>query len=369
MIQMIKSRLDQFLGRGQAAVTVPSLDGALKPNNLLEDAPAGIEGDAPDNIVLFKGQPLWSEGSRLFLGRDKTLFSQVESDVTALAVSRTGDLAVALLNGDICLLDDSGLRKKKLDGPVINCVTAMVFADPETLIVAIGSTQNSIADWARDLLEQRTSGQLLALDVISGSSRIIAENLAYPAGLLMKADGSLIMSEAWRCRLSEVDMTNGQVIPVMEDLPAYPGRIAASVDGGYWLALFAPRSPLIEFILREPVYRKAMMEEVDPEFWVAPALKSGYSFHEPMQGGALKQMGILKPWAPTRSYGLVIEVDDRFVPKQSFHSRAGGKRHGATSVLMQDKWLWVTSKGGGETFSIDLGQMLSSRRVNNDSPV
>ncbi|MEP3244240.1 MAG: strictosidine synthase [Sneathiella sp.] len=355
---MIKSRLDQFLGRGQAAVTVPSLDGALKPNNLLEEAPAGIEGDAPDNMVFFNEQPLWSEGAQLFLGQEKTLFSSLESEITAIAVSDAGELIVAMLDGGIQLLDGNGQPNKRIGSLAINCVTAMVFLDSQTLLIAVGSIQNPLVDWARDLLEQRANGQLIRLDLTNGQASIVAQNLAYPAGLLIKPDGSVIVSEAWSCRLSQVDMKSGRVTPLMEDLPAYPGRIVASADGGCWLSMFAPRSPLIEFVLRELAYRKAMMEEVDPEFWIAPALKSGYSFHEPMQGGAMKQMGILKPWAPTRSYGLVIEVDDRFVPIRSFHSRAGGKRHGVTSGMVQDNRLWITSKGGGEILSIDLDDVV-----------
>lgn len=354
MIQMIKSRLDQFLGRGHAAVTVPSLDGALKPNNRLEEASVGIGGDAPDNLVMSNGQLIWSEGSQIFAGPEKTLFAQMKSDVTALATSKAGDLAVALLSDGIKILDAAGQPIKSLTGSEVSCVTALEFVTSETLVVAVGSTVNPITDWARDLLEQRSSGQLLLLDMTSGQTNMIVENLAYPSGLLLNADGKLIVSEAWACRLLQVELAGGGKVSVMEDLPAYPGRITQSNGGGYWICMFAPRSPLIEFILREPTYRKEMMAEVDPEFWIAPALRSGYSFHEPMQGGALKQMGILKPWAPTRSYGLIIEVDARFVPVCSFHSRAGGKRHGITSALPLDGQLWLTSKGGQETFAVDL---------------
>ena len=97
-----------------------------------------------------------------------------------------------------------------------------------------------------------------------------------------------------------------------------------------------------------------MMGEVDKAFWIAPALASGKSFHEPMQGGALKQMGVLKPWAPTRSYGLVIELSPDFVPLRSFHSRAGGRRHGITSALERNGKLYATSKGGNELVALPL---------------
>ena len=120
------------------------------------------------------------------------------------------------------------------------------------------------------------------------------------------------------------------------------------------MALFAPCNPLLELVLRESEYRHAMMAEVEPEFWIAPALRSGYSFREPMQGGALKQMGILKPWAPTRSYGLVVQLSPEFIPLQSLHSRAGGKRHGITAVLEHDAQLWAASTGGNEVLRLNV---------------
>ncbi|TNE35430.1 MAG: strictosidine synthase [Alphaproteobacteria bacterium] len=353
MMQYVKDRLDQFLGRGQSAVTVPSLDGALKPNNLLETAASGILGDTPDNLVALNGRPIWSDGARL-IREDGEVLHIFDSAVTALAVSVQGEIAVALAAGDIRILDVSGKEKLSHNPKGLTGITAMEFEDAGTLLLCIGSTRHTIDDWARDLLERQASGQLCRLSIESGSVEVLSDGLAYPNGVLVLPDGGLAVSESWKSRLIRFDPGTEKSTPLVEDLPAYPGRISAAKGGGYWLALFAPRSPLIEFVLREPTYRRAMMAEVDPEFWIAPTLKSGYSFHEPMQGGALKQMGILKPWAPTRSYGLIVHLDSRFVPLRSFHSRAGGRRHGITSALDMGDALWLTSRGGGETFPVDL---------------
>lgn len=230
----------------------------------------------------------------------------------------------------------------------------MDFAGDGTLVIAIGSSKNELSAWQRDLLDGGRAGSVWRLDPRSGQATQLASGLAYPNGLAVEADGHVIVSEAWQKRLIRLGPKGQMLGQVMEDLPGYPARLSRSAQGGYWLSIFAPRSPLIEFVLREPAYRKAMMAEVDPEFWIAPALRSGYSFREPMQGGALKQMGILKPWAPTRSYGLVVELDAGFVPLRSFHSRAGGKRHGITSAVEAGGKLWLTSKGGDELVAVAL---------------
>ena len=144
--------------------------------------------------------------------------------------------------------------------------------------------------------------------------------------------------------------------PFLTDLPGYPGRIAPAADGGHWLSVFAPRSQMIEFVLRERLYRQRMVERIDEQFWMAPTLRAGTSFKEPLQGGGIKHLGIHKPWGPTRSYGLVIKLDARGLAVLSHHSRSDGRRHGITSVLEWNGRTVAASKGDGVLISlIDIG--------------
>ena len=132
----------------------------------------------------------------------------------------------------------------------------------------------------------------------------------------------------------------------LSDIAGYLGRLIPAAGGGAWLTVFAPRSQLVEFVLREDDYRKDMMAEIPEPLWIAPSLSAPQTFLEPLQGGGLKHLGIVKPWAPTRSYGLVLRLDQAFQPVFSMHSRADGRRHGITSCLEADGRLLATSKGG-----------------------
>ncbi len=359
MANPLRALLDRFLGRGEAAVTVPPLDGALKPNNLLEEARIGLSISLPDNLVSTGEALIFSSGDRLlrqpFDGSVGSAFGKSDGVVSALAWDAGGVLAVAS-GGKITFRNADADLVSGLSGGSENWsgVTAMGFAPDGALIVTVGSAKNGPEDWQRDLLDGENTGSVWRLDPRSGMARQIASKLAYPAGVVVDADGTIIVTEAWRKRLIRLSADGRLLGQVMEDLPGYPARLSRSASGGYWLSVFAPRSPLIEFVLREPAYRKAMMAEVDPEYWIAPALRSGRSFREPMQGGALKQMGILKPWAPTRSYGLVVELAADFTPLRSFHSRAGGRRHGVTSAVEASGKLWATARGGDELVAIDL---------------
>ena len=141
--------------------------------------------------------------------------------------------------------------------------------------------------------------------------------------------------------------------PLLTKLPGYPARLSPAADGGAWLALFAPRNRLIEFVLLEDDYRAAMMREIARPHWIAPALSSGESFLEPLQSGGVKTMGIHKPWSPSRSYGLVVRLDADLRPIASFHSRANGRRHGITSVVEANGRVLASSKGGNALLEID----------------
>ena len=351
----IQGFLDRLLGRGQAAVTVPPLDGALKPNNQLEEAPAGIAATAPDNLVEWNGQLWFSSGTRVQPVEGGAAFD-AGGTVTALASSPGGLLAVATDADGISVRRGDGAltRITRPDAAAFGCTTALAFADEHTLFACVGSAEQPLSKWTHDLLEGGRSGSLWRIAIDTGEAVQLTPGLAFPNGLAFAAGGDCIVSESWQKRLIRVSPQGAVLGQVIEDLPGYPGRLSRSGRGGYWLSVFAPRSQLIEFVLREPAYRRAMMNEVEPALWIAPALSSGKSVLEPMQGGALKQMGLLKPWAPTQSYGLVVELDAGFVPVRSMHSRAGGKRHGITSAVERAGTLWLTSKGGDELVALDL---------------
>jgi sugar lactone lactonase YvrE len=354
IVQALNACLDRFLGRGDASVTVPPMDGALKPNNLLDEAQSVAMLTEPDNLLFHDGALVCSSGAELLridpaTGRTEVL-QRFDGPVTAMATDGAEHLAVATASGEIRFFGGAvGRVLGKAGEQPLTSVTTLAFLDPSTLLVCIGSAENPIAAWQRDLLTGGRSGSLWRFDLATGQAKKIAGNLAYPNGIFIESGARhVVISESWGKRLLRIDIANGRSEVVLDDLPGYPSRICPSSRGGAWLTVFAPRSQLIEFVLRERKYRNAMMAEVPSELWIAPALRSGISFQEPMQGGALKQMGILKPWAPTRSYGLVVELDRQFEALRSLHSRAAGRRHGITSAVEMGGALWLSSKGGDE---------------------
>lgn len=340
--------LDLFRGK---AVTVPPLDGAFRPNTALDEAPVLAEMPAPDALVSQSGRLLASSGKAVLEvaeGGRSAAVAEFASTVTALAVSPAGAVATGLESGKL-LIDG---KEQSLPGGV-RCITALAFAPDGALWLANGSAMHPPSAWVRDLMERNASGSVWRRDPGSGDWREIAGSLAFPFGLLPDGDG-VVVSESWRHRLLRVHGGNKRAV-ALADLPGYPARLSPAAGGGAWLALFAPRNRLVEFVLDETHYRADMLADVPPEHWIAPALSTRRSFLEPLQCGGIRTMGVHKPWSPSRSYGLVVRLDRAMRPVSSRHSRADGLRHGTTSAAEHAGRLVVASKGGDCLLALDLG--------------
>jgi hypothetical protein len=196
-------------------------------------------------------------------------------------------------------------------------------------------------------MEKNASGSVWRLEPTNGAVTQLAGKLAYPNGLIDEG-AAIVVSQSWRSALTRIAAgDDGRGAAVLENLPAYPGRLSRSADNAIWLALFAPRSQLVEFVLSEERYRRRMIGEIEPDHWVAPCLRAGRSPLEPTQQGGVRQLGVLKPWSPNRSYGLVARLDGAYRPTTSLHSRANGRRHGVTSCLSFGGRLYFCAKGDG----------------------
>jgi hypothetical protein len=351
--------LDRWLGRGEASITMPPMDGAFRPNDRLDAAALVLEAPAPDDLAMTRAGLVVSSG-RSLLRVNTTGDARAKSfdaDISALASLPDGGAAVGLVDGRVVFVGGQYDGKTIAAGADIKCITAIAFAADGTLLVANGSAIHGPADWKRDLMEKGASGSVWRLEPASGVWTQIAGDLAYPNGLLEDGN-SIVVSESWRCALTRISRgAGGRLARVLEDLPAYPSRLSRGSDAAVWLALFAPRSQLVEFVLSENRYRRRMIDEIDPDYWVAPCLRSGASPLEPTQQGGVRQLGVMKPWSPSRSYGLIARLDGAFRPTASLHSRTNGSRHGVTSCLASEGRLYFTAKGDGLVGSCAIGSM------------
>jgi hypothetical protein len=359
----LRRDLEQIFFKDRDPHAIPSMDGAFSPNDRLDhlmpvgEPLAGADAAAitPDGTVCVSaGNRIWKLSGDGYQSR--AVFAEFDGNVGALAYGPDG-LLVACTTRGLVKLDAAGRVIDMLteaEGEPLHCLTAVAVAPDGTIFAADGSGQHSAEDWCVDLMECNQSGRIIACGPALNDARVLLRNLNYPAGLAV-ADGHLWFTESFAHRLSRAPIvghgTIGMPQTVIRNMPGYPSRLAAAGADGFWLSLFAVRTHLVEFVLKEDDFRKEMMATIPRDYWVAPALSSGRDCLEPLQVGALRALGVEKPWAPPRSYGLAARLDADGSVVESLHSRVGGRYHGITAALPTAQGVIVVSKGADRVLS------------------
>jgi hypothetical protein len=338
---------------------IPPLDGALSPNDRLEacavigDPLPGLDDvvAAPDGAVFVSaGRRVLKLSGAGFAKR--ILVVEFDGEAGGLALHPDGRLLVCVAGHGLAAIDPANPAPQWLrsndDRPLAGLLS--VAAAPDGRIFAVeGSRARTPSEWRHDLMEKRHNGRLIVCGAALDGITTLLGDLHYPYGIAIEG-GQLWFTESWAHRLSRMPLPKdgaAQATTVLRNLPGYPARLRGDGRGGFYLALFARRTHLIEFVLKEDDFRSEMIANMPPDYWVAPAYSGGADCLEPMQIGGVKALGIQKPWAPPRSYGLLVHLDGNGEPTSSIHSRAGGRFHGITAACASPQGTVIASRGAG----------------------
>jgi hypothetical protein len=340
------------------APAIPLLDGPLSPNDLLENASAIAVAEPDDMCVDADGSLLVSSGRSLLrlTDWDQGRFAQIaefDTNISSLACREDGLIGVGLEHNGAALVDQKGkLHKPWQQSDVdLHAIRACRFSRDGALIVADACISSSPPPYLDDLFLNTRSGRLLKL-AEDGRCDLIADGLMFPHGIIESTKESLLVSESWSKNLCLLTHGTSAKKVVVKDLAGYGARIHRLQFGGYALACFARRDPLIDFILSETEYLSRMKTKLSAKYWISPRLSATIDYRFPIQSGATRLFGEIKPWAPSFSYGLVIILNEKFMPLTSAQSRANGKRHGITTALEWRGDLIALSKGNNELLKV-----------------
>ena len=338
---------------------IPPLDGALSPNDRL-DACTLIGDPLPgldDVIAANDGAVFVSAGKRVLKlsGAGFATRAQVaefDADAGGLALHPDGRLLVCVAGRGLAAVDPKKPVPRwleKAEGRALAGLTS-VTAVPDGRIFAVeGSIGRKPSEWRHDLMGKRHNGRLIVCGTALDGAATLLEGLHYPYGLAVGPDGRrLWFTESWAHRLCRMALPQNGVAQaeiVLRNLPGYPARLHGDGRDGFYLGIFARRTHLIEFVLKEDDFRKEMIASMPENYWVAPAYAGGSDCLEPMQIGSVKALGIQKPWAPPRSYGLLVHLDGQGEPIDSIHSRAGGRFHGITGACATPQGTVIAARG------------------------
>ena len=134
MIAALRDFVDRFLGRGDATITVPSFDGALKPNQILEKAVTIGQFETAEDLAT-DGDVLYIADGAAILRLDANATSEVrrfDRPVTALCCLPDGGLAVALDGREVQVFatPSAASATASFSDPAINAINADNAAKP-----------------------------------------------------------------------------------------------------------------------------------------------------------------------------------------------------------------------------------------------
>jgi hypothetical protein len=360
MFTQIIRDLEQIVFPDREQHPIPAMDGALTPNELLDHIqPIGAPIPGADDAVLGPDGALYVSAGREILrlsGKDffeRATFATVGGPAGAIAFHPDGRLLVCVAGQGLVAIGKDGQQTwlNQAEDQPLRCLTDVVATADGTIFLTNGSARNTPDEWLRDLMEKNRLGSLISCGPDLKDAQVVLDDLAYPHGLALSSDGkTLWFTESWSHRLSAAPISGRNLGPakvIIGNMSGYPGRLSPT-RRGFWISFFAVRTHLVEFVLREDDFRNEMMRTIAPEFWIGPSLKATDNCHEPMQLGNIKALGIEKPWAPPRSYGLIVRIDDDGEMVESLHSRRGGRQHGVTAVLETPQGLVIVAKGSGQ---------------------
>lgn len=329
--------------------TIPLLERGLRPNDILDEAPLVADVPAHPGDATFVGQHLvvTAPSGITWVGSGPT----VDLDGSAGPVAALGDRALVAVDGrGLVAVDRSGSCEVVRDDPLLRQNVSALTADERgTVWACVASSRFAGTEWADALLAGDRTGSLVRVD--AGGATVVVDGLAWPAGCEV-GDGRVYVALSLEHRIEwrAIDEP-GSSHPLVGPLPGYPGAIRRRGDR---LVVAMPylRNRMTELILSDGAVRDGMASSMPRETWLVPVPVSVGSVRDPLQFGQQRVMGVSKPWAPPRSYGLVIEVDSSGRVTQSWHSRHGGRRHGISGVAPAGERIVVVARGVGEVVEV-----------------
>lgn len=351
--------LKEAVFRNRSRHAVPLLDGPLAPDDRLAEAvekAALLEIAEPDDLLVIDGVTYISSANTIL----RLSSTEAKTEVFATLAGHAGGLALDHRDGSIYACVDGstieritsrGETRPVPGGSELRCALALE-ARGRYLYVAEGSQLYRPENWAHSWAQRDVSGRILQIDTDTGEQRELATALGYPMGLAFDNEGeSLLFTESWAHRIRRLwlpERGHSSLEDVVPNLPGFPARIRRDPDGGWWVAVFALRTHLLDFIVTQKDYMREMAASVDCEHWIRPRLRpvTSLPFLAPLQGGGIMVLGRKRYSAPPATYGLVVRLDENARTVDSLHDHEGGRLPGIVAVTPNDGDLLLASKGG-----------------------
>ncbi|MCW7942861.1 strictosidine synthase [Streptomyces hygroscopicus] len=248
-----------------------------RPTTLVPHRYVAIGGRGPEDVVAdARGRVLTGTADGRILRLDG-LADPARTRIEVLAETGGRPLGLELLADNALLVCDAhrGLLRIALDDGTVRILADSVAGEPlrfcsnvvalsdGTVYFTVSSRRHPLEQWIGDLVEHTGTGRLLRLAPGADSPDVLLEGLQFANGLALGKDESfLVVAETGARRLTRYWLAGpraGRSEPFVEDLPGLPDNLwSAGDDGPIWVALAAPRVPVLDLLhSAAPAVRRA----------------------------------------------------------------------------------------------------------------
>ena len=120
--------------------------------------------------------------------------------------------------------------------------------------------------YREDILENHGWGRLLRWDPAKNATEVLLEGLFFANGVTLAPDESFVLvAETGRYRIRRYYLSGekaGTTDLFADNLPGSPDNVRRSSDGGYWVAMGAKRSKMIDFLHARPTMKRVIAKLV-----------------------------------------------------------------------------------------------------------
>ena len=252
---------------------VPPLEGDFAENRVLQGMElfATPNGHGPEDVALDAEGRIYvgvEEGQILRYaadGSDPQLFADTGGRPLGLDFDNGGNLIVAdgekgLLSVDptgsiTVLCKDVGYHPLGLTDDVdVDSQNVAWFSD--------ASYKWTHEEVMHEVLESAPNGRLVKYDINTGDCSVVLDELFFANGVAVSHDETYVLvNETTRYRTKRVYVRGpraGVVEVFVNNLPGFPDGISTGADGIFWLAIYAPRNPLLDTAGQKPWLRKVI---------------------------------------------------------------------------------------------------------------
>lgn len=160
------------------------------------------------------------------------------------------------------------------------------------------------------VIEHGADGRLLRYDFQSGQTEILLDRLEFANGVALGPDEAYVLvNETGAYRISRYWLKGeqaGQHDLFIDNLPGLPDNLSFNGAGRFWVALYAPRNPLLDGTAPYPFVRKMLVRAMT--VLPKPVEKRGFVLGLDTQGRVIANLqdassGNYSPITTVREYG------------------------------------------------------------------